>query len=149
MYTSKILAGAVMPNNTATIAPRTLSASAGFYGSFLVARNLKVSRLMAVVTTLVSASVTAPQLAFYDRPIPGSSSGQVQIGVLTIPNGAVVGAVYYKDIKGYQLAPGHELAIDHLTQAVDGSSAAGAALALFEAEDDPETAVNSSMILSA
>jgi hypothetical protein len=150
MYTSKLLHAAVAINNTATVAPRNLASAAAFYGSYIVMRKCQLSRLLGCVTTAVAASVTPPVVSIYARPTPGSSSGQVLIGTLSFPNLQGVGSVLYKDISPVELVPGTEIALDHSTQAVDGSSAAGAALIGFELDDVPESADDSSnMVLSA
>lgn len=150
MYQNGIGAAGVLPNNTASIAPRTLTSAVAVYGSFLVFKRCKINRIGVVVTTAIVAGLTAPAITFRKRPTPGSATGQSLVGVITIPTGTAVGQVVYKDVSPVELDEGMELCIDHTVQATDSGSAAGAGLAMFEAQEDPESVKSvSNMILSA
>jgi len=104
---------------------------------------------MFLVTTAIAASTTAPVLTFRKRPTPGSSSSQSTIGTLTLPDLTAAGKVVYKDVSPVNLEPGDTICLDHTTQAVDGSAAAGAGYYMFELEDDPEYKSNISDFLAS
>lgn len=80
-------------------------------------------RLRGVYATVTVAFDTADTvLSIRKRPTPGSASGQTLIDTLTIPNGAVAGAVYYVDGLDARINPGEEIYIDS-----DGGTTAGVA----------------------
>lgn len=149
-YSEESLRGAIVPAGTAVLAADTISAAAAVHGEYLIGKRVKIKRLMFIVTTAVAADTTAPVVEFNRRPTPGSSSGEVQLGQLTIPDGTAAGKILYKDIDPVSLEAGDALALEHVTQAVDGSAAAGAGYYMFEADLDPEYVVNESdMVKSA
>ncbi len=131
-----------IPKSAAHLTAEALAAAAAVYDGFLCTRGCRVNRLMFVVTTLVAADTTAPVVEFNRRPTPGSATGEVALGTLTIPEGAAVGDVLYKDIDPVEFAPGEELSFEHTVQAADSSSAAGAGYYGYEIEDSPEEAAN-------
>lgn len=136
MYQNK-LSPALHLNNATTAAPRAVT-STGVYGSKLCFQQVKINRIAVIVTTAVVADLGAPVITFRKRPTPGSSSGQSVVGTITVPDLAVVGSVYYKEINPVELDPGQELAYDVSTAATSAGSAAGAVLAVEEYQDDPE-----------
>lgn len=139
---TEVVGNAVFPAGTGVLGVETLSAAAAVHGEYLVMRSCVVRRIGFVVTTLVAADTTAPVVEFNRRPTPGSSSGEVLLGQLTIPEGAAVGKVYYKDISPVRLQVGDALSLEHVTQAADSGAAAGAGYYMFELVDEPENIAN-------
>ena len=134
----------------AAIGAETISAAAAVHGGLLCMKPCVVNRLMFVITTLVASDTTLGVLEFNRRPTPGSATGEVALGTLTIPDASAVGAVIYKDIDGVQFNPGDELSFEHTVQCADGSSAAGAGYYGFNFEDSPEDVTNiTEMVASA
>jgi len=149
MY-NKSVSDYFIPKSTSRLTAENLAASAAVYDGMLCTRACRISRLMFIVTTLVAADTTAPKVEFNRRPTPGSATGEAKIGDLTIPDETAVGEVVYKDIEPVEFAPGEELSFEHVTQAADASSAAGAGYYAFEVEDSPEEAANQTdMVASA
>jgi len=67
-----------------------------------------VRRLWATVTTVISTAASV--ITFTYRPTPGSATGQVTLGTLTIPNTTAVGKFLYKNLTSAQkIMPGGEL----------------------------------------
>ena len=151
MYTNgSPYSGCFIRKSNALDTAEVLSASAAVYGGYLVTKQCKIKRLMFYVTTAVAADTTAPVVEFNRRPTYNNASGEILLGQLTLPDGAAAGKVYYKDISPVVLYPGDELSFEHVTQAVDGSAAAGAGFYAFEIEEDPEVPANqSNMVASA
>lgn len=150
MYVNESFQGAFIRKSNALDTAEVLSAAGAVYGGYLVTRQCKIKRLMFYVTVLVAADTTAPVVEFNRRPTYNSSSGEILLGNLTIPEGTAAGKVVYKDIEPVILYPGDELSFEHTVQAVDSSSAAGAGFYAFEIEDCPEQAANQSdMVESA
>ncbi len=141
--------GTFIRKSNALDTAEVLSAAAAVYGGYLVTKQCKIKRIKFYVTLLVAASTTAPVVEFNRRPTYNSSSGEIALGTLTIPNGAAVGSVYYKDIDPVVLFPGDELSFEHITQAVDASAAAGAGFYAFEIEEDPEVPANQSKMIAS
>lgn len=125
-------------------AAKDLSATGVFATTFNLLENVRVWRLVVKVTTSIS-STGAVVVALKRRPTYGSSSGEVNLGTVSIPAAAVANAVYYKDITPYNCLIGDQLVFDCTTAA----STSGAAIAGFLADFDPEAAANSVMIASA
>lgn len=74
-----------------------------------------------VVTTFDTADTI---LTVTRRPTPGSGTGAVEIGTLTIPNAAAAPNVYYKEFNPpVKVSPGEELVIS-----TDGGTTAGTAI---------------------
>jgi hypothetical protein len=149
-YVQDCSASMVVPLGTTPLGVETVSAAVAVHGEFMVLRRCKIKRIMFIVTVAVAANSTAPVVTFRKRPTPNSSSGQSTIGTLTLPDLTGIGKVLYKDVTPISLAVGDSICLDHTTQAVDGSAAAGAGYYAFELEFDPEVPANESdMIASA
>lgn len=86
-----------------------------------VLEGMQVRKLMALVTT--SPTVTATIIQLKKRSARGVTSGEVVLGQLTIPVGATINNIYYKDLDSVKLEPGNEL-VWEVTQA----STAGAGI---------------------
>lgn len=112
----------------------------------------KVSRIEFLVTTAV-VSTGAAIVSVFQRPTHGSTSAQVLLGTLSIPNGATVGQCYYKEISDapafLPVQAGQELVFG-VTTATAGGGAAGAGICLAVLDESPEVALNqSNFVLSA
>lgn len=150
MYTEKFAHMAIVPKSNAFLTAEVLSAAAAEYCLYAVMKSCKVVRVMFYVSVAVAADTTAPAVIVKRRVTAGSDTGAETLATLTIPDGAAVGKVYYKDIDGTRLEVGDELVFQHTVQAVDSLSAAGAGYFGIELVDSPESVGNSSnMILSA
>lgn len=126
-----------VPRGTSPIAIEAIDASPAVHGGMMCFRRCKVKRLMFLEETLVVATSTAPVVEFNRRPTVGSSSGEVLLGTLTIPDATAIGTVIYKDIEPVVFNPGEELSFEHVTQAA-GGSIAGDGYYAVECEDYPE-----------
>jgi hypothetical protein len=86
-------------------------------------KNLRVKALWA--TVIVSPTVTNAIATFKYRPTPGSASGEVVIGTLTLPVAAVIGKQYYKKLFDFIALSGGEVVVDITTTSTAGSAAFG------------------------
>lgn len=137
-------------SGTGLFTAANLAATAADWAVAKVHHPIQVKRISFFVTTAVTAGTTAPKVTVYSRPTSASASGQATLGVLTIPNGAAVGAVYYKDLESVRVQPGYDLAFVVSLQATDGGTAAGAGFAVARVLEDHEVPANlSKMIASA
>jgi hypothetical protein len=122
------------------LGPHTLSGT-GQFGRVIAGRNCVVRRAYVVLSTATTgASATA---IVKIRPISGSSSGEVTVSTLTIPNLAA-GVTLYKDFSGVVVKEGYEICLD-----VTVAAGAGAGHVYFLVEEDPETLANLGMTASA
>lgn len=123
-------------------------ASTGVAGaSWFVASECQVSRLVAVISTILS-STAAAVIQFIDRPTHGSATSQVVIGSLNVGTTAGVGTVgqcYYKDIAPYKLLPGHEVVMNVLT----ATTTSGKVVPGMEILDQPERSTNVSNMIAS
>jgi len=118
--------------------------------SFAIMEQCCVTRLHALVATLVASDTIEGVVEFKKRPQFGSAVGEVSIGTLTIPDGSAVGDVIYKDVSPVVLAPGNELVFEVTTAATDSGVVDGDLLYGVRADLDPEDANNqSNMVASA
>lgn len=134
--------GALIRKSNAVDTAEVLTAAAAVYGGYLVTKQCKITRIAFYVTVTVAANTQTPVVEFNRRPTYNSASGEVLMGTLTIPTGTAAGKVVYKDINPINLYPGDEFSFEHITQATDSGSAAGAGFYGFDLEEDPEYAGN-------
>lgn len=100
-----------------------------------------VRQIWATVTT---AQTTASNvLTFKYRPTPGSASGEVTIGTLTITVGAV-GRQFYKDVTPYKALPGGEIVVQ-----TDGGGEGNADLGYRQTPSWEHPSNNANQIASA
>jgi len=99
--------------------------------TYSIERSSDVYSLRAVVYT--APTVTATVLTYTYQPTPGSSTGAVVLGTITIPVATAIGKVVYKDIKPVSLPEGGEIIV-----AVSTTSTAGAGQAYIIFGEDPE-----------
>lgn len=105
---------------------------------------VKLRAIWAVITTQIATATLT--LTYKFRPTPGSAAGEIIIGTLTIPVGALVGKSYYKDMALLDIPcnPGGEVVV----QAAGGAT--GNATVGVSVEVTPENPDNHpNMILSA
>lgn len=139
-----------VPNGTGVLAVEDTSQANAVHGEMLCVKKCAVSKLKFITTVAVLASTTEPVVEFNRRPTPGSSSGEVKIGDITIPNGTAIGKVMYKKVEPVVMYPGDALAFEQTTQATHHSTAAGSGFYAVEILDVPEEDANSTdMIESA
>lgn len=113
-----------------------------------VTSQIKVKRLMCMVTTAVVSS-GAVVVNFKRYPTYGSSAGAVSLGTISIPAATAAGKVVYKDITPALCYPGDQIVFE-ITTAAAGGGAAGNAFYAIEVSANPEYASNQSdMIASA
>lgn len=105
---------------------------------------LLVRAVWAVITTL--NSVAPSILTFKFRPTPGSATGEVTLGILTIPINAAVGNVYYEKVavEPVKCTPGGEIVCQ-----TDGGGTAGNATVGVSAEPAWETPANNTRMIAA
>lgn len=115
--------------------------SAATIASYAAEAKLLVKRISFVVKT-AAVSTGGIVITFYKRPTIFSTAGQASVGTLTIPNGALAGAVYYKDISAVSLQPGESIAADVTTAAAGGSAAGDGYVLIQEAEENPDVVAN-------
>ena len=147
MYSEEFISGAIVPKSNASLTAYSASAAAADYASWAVMEQVQLTRIMLFVTTAIVGTTTAPVVAFYARPTPGSSSGQILLGKLTLPSGTAAGVVVYKEIESVKIPPGYDLAVVGDTQAV--GSAAGAGFAGFKGFVNAEDPRNVSVMLKS
>lgn len=102
-----------------------------------------VTEFTAMIVT--SPTVTPAILALKRRPTPGSATGEVIIGTLTLPVAAVIGNVYYKRGLRTKCFPGDEIVIDMTQVATAGAATFG--MVIIPAWELPGN--NTKMIASA
>lgn len=133
-----------------TVAVDVLTATGVHTYSQLIQERTAVSRLLLTVTTLVAADTTLAVVTYKRRPTFGSSSGEVTLGTITVPDATAVGKVLFKNIDEAELNAGEELVFEVTTAAVDGGGATGGALYGVTQQEAPEDPRNvSDMIASA
>jgi hypothetical protein len=104
-----------------TLLPPTSVADAAFVAGSrsYIATPAMVRALWATVT--VAIVTAASVITFTYRPTPGSATGQVTLGTITIPNGTAAGKFVYKNLASAQkIMPGGEVVISF-----SGGSGAG------------------------
>lgn len=126
MYPNKSASMALMRRSNAFDTAENLAAAVAVHGGYIVMRPIKVTGFYFAVTTLVEADNVAPVVEVNRRPTIASSSSEVQLATLTIPEATAVGKVLYKNIEPVLCYPGDELSFEHITQATDSGTAAGA-----------------------
>ena len=116
-YTEEIREGAVRPGSSAVLDADSTGAT-GVHGEYLVMKRLKVKRLMALVSTVISG---AAEVEFKRRPTPGSATGEVSLGTLSIPDTTAVGQMLYKDIDPVLLNAGEAISFEVSSAGTSGA----------------------------
>lgn len=120
------------------------AAVAAVYGEYYVTKPCSISGFKFIVTVACSATTTAPVVEVNRRPTPGSSSGEVLIDQITIPDGTAAGKVMYTRFAPVQLNIGDSLAFEHVTAAAGSGTPACAGFYDVELEVDEEVEANQS-----
>lgn len=103
-----------------------LSAVAADYSVLFVTMwPITITHVGFLVTTTIAADTTAPVISLDRRPTFGSDSGRVELTTMTLADTTAANKMVIKEV-GADLNVGEQLVFEHKTQAVDGSSAAGA-----------------------
>jgi len=137
------------PRGTAPLAIEAIDASPAVHGGMFCTKRCQVKRLAFQLETAVVGTSTAPVVEFNRRPTIASASGEILLGNLTIPNGATIGQVYYKDIEPVTFEVGDELSFEHTVQAA-GGTVAGDGYYFVQCVASPENPVNeANMVASA
>ncbi len=125
-----------------------IGGSSADHGELLCVRNCKVVQLQfTLVGELAGGSSVAPQVIFTKRPTPLSSSGEVVVDNLIIPDQTAIGKTVYLPIEPVSFAVGDSMEISHV---VGTGTPTGKGYYSFICIDDPEVSANNSdMILSA
>ena len=88
--------------------------TAADHGEMLVVRRCCVKRLQfTMVGELAGGTGTAPTVIFTRRVTPLSSTGEVVIGTVTIPDATAVGKTVFKDVDPVILEVGDTVEISH------------------------------------
>lgn len=116
--------GGINPPNGATPAATFVTqVTAVKMRHFVGYQPLNVRALWA--TVVVTPTVTAVILNYKFRPTPGSATGEVSLGTLTLPVGAAIGNQYYKKIQEFKALPGGEIVVDMTQASTAGEACAG------------------------
>lgn len=134
----------IVPKSTAVFTAEDLSAANAVYGGYLVMKQCRIKRFVFYVTTALN-TVAAAVVVVKRRPTYNSSSGEITLGTINLPNGTAAGSVVYKDISPVTLYPGDELSFEQTGQA----ATAGGGFYGVELEDDPEVASNQSKMVAS
>lgn len=106
--------------------------------------NPQVVRAVTALITVQTASAIIT-LTWKFRPLVGSATGEVVLATLTIPIGAVVGAMYYKDVVAQnRIMPGGEVVVQ---AAGAGTGSARLGMSVYPSWEHPDN--NAKMIASA
>lgn len=135
-------------NDTRPLCAMDIGAASGTHGEFICTRPCVVSKLMfALSIEAASGTTTAPTVVFGKRVTPGSDTGLVAMGTLTIPSGTALGKTVYKNITPVKFSVGDLI---KLTWTIGVGTPTGIGDADVLAAEDPEQPGNNSdMIASA
>ena len=98
-----------------------------------IMRPVNVQALAITITTAITVTDAIMTLKY--RPTPGSASGEVALGTMTLPvTGSAIGKQYYKKLASYKALPGGEIVLD-VTQA--GTAGAGIGGVLTDEVTEP------------
>lgn len=104
--------------------PTQTPAVKGASTCFIYMRPVEVIALVATIT--VAMTVTPAVVAFKYRPTPGSATGEVTLGTLTLPvTGSTIGHQIYKKVAAVECNPGGEIVIELTTASTAGAAAFG------------------------
>lgn len=132
-----------IPAGSSVLDIEAVDASPAVHGEFVCVRACEIKRVGFNVAIAVAADTTAPVVEFNRRPTQGSSSGEVLIDQITIPDATAAGTCMYVDLTSpVAFAPGETLAVEHVTQAADAGTAAGDGYYFALCIDDPEIPAN-------
>lgn len=100
----------------------------------------------AAVTITTAITVTDAIMTFKYRPTPGSATGEVALGTMTLPvTGSAIGKQWWKKFTPFKANPGGEIVIDVTQAATAGAGVAG--VLVHEVTEAPGNVAN--MVASA
>lgn len=149
MYSDKARSHAILRKSNAHDTAENLAAAAAVYGGYLVCKPIKVTGFYFYVTLAIDATTTAPVVEVNRRPTYNSSSGELQMASMTIPDATAAGKVVYKEIEPYLCYPGDEISFEHVTQAADPGTAAGTGFYGIDYEVVSESLANLSNLVAS
>jgi len=124
-----------------------IGAASADHGEMICIRSCRVKRLQfTLVGELAGGTTTAPTVVFTRRPTPGSATGEVVMGTLTIPDATAVGTTVYLDIDPVEFAVGDSFEIAHT---VGVGTPTGQGFWSVVCDDDPEDPRNNSGMLAS
>lgn len=144
-YPQEFLGGALIRQSNAFDTAEVLTAAAGVYGAVVPTVPITVTKFTFQISTAVS-DLTASVVELQRVTIADVTSS---IGIMTIPNGAAVRKVYYKDVTPYVVDAGDKLQFNHKTQGGLGGTPAGAGFYGYVAMLEPENLVNQTNAITA
>lgn len=137
-YPQEITVGAITRNSNAFDTAEVLTAAAGVYGSYSVHYPLMIQKMTFVVSTAVN-DLTASQVQLTKVTAANVTSVMT---TMTIPNGAAVAKVYYKDFAPVKFGCGDKIELKQSLQGALGGTPAGAGFYGFLANLQPEDMTN-------
>lgn len=137
MYTETVSHIAIRQSAT----PLSL-ASAAVIDRHTVLEGVNVERFLFQLTTAVAGGPVV--LALRQRTGYGVTAGQITVATLTIPTGAAIGQIYYKDVDPVKLVPGQELVAE-----VTSAGSAGAGFVGVKMGHSPEMPGNVSVMVAS
>lgn len=127
-----------------------LAGVAASYAGYAILQPVSLKRLMFFVTVQATTGTTNAIVNWQSYPTYASSSGAITLGTITIPNGATVGKIYYKDISdSTRLAAGSELALALQVAGTDGGTAQGSGWMGFIWEPAPDADANNTLLVKS
>lgn len=127
-----------------------LAGSAASYAGYAVLQPISIKRLLFFVSVAVTTGTTSAIVNWQSSPTYASSSGAVTLGTVTIPNGATVGQVYYKDISdSTRIQAGYELTLALQRAGADGGTASGSGWMGMIWEPSPDANANEALLVAS
>lgn len=148
-YTKKMGLGYLIRASNAHDTAENLAAAAAVYGGYYVTKPCAISEFKFIITTTIAADNVVPVVEVNRRPTPGSSSGEVLIDQITFVDGTAAGKVMSTRFTPVQLRVGDELSFEHVTQATDSGTAAGAGFYDVVLEADYEGDANETDLVAS
>lgn len=148
-YDKKMGLGYLIRKSNAHDTAENLAAAAAVYGGYLVTKPCAISEFKFYITLAMAASTLSAAVEVNRRPTYNSSSGEVLIATITLPDLAAAGKVYSKRFAPVQLSVGDELSFEHTVQCTDAGTAAGTGFYDAVLEVDYEADANQSNLVAS
>lgn len=142
MYENKSASHAIVRKSNAHDTAENVAAAVAVHGGYLATRPIKITGFYFYVTVALVADTLAPAVAIKQRPTYNSSSGEVTIATLTLPDLTAAGKVVYKRVEPYLINAGDEISLEHTVQCTSAGTAAGQGFYGFDYEIISEAAGN-------
>lgn len=143
MYTDKI--GSFVQFGTFPPSGGTSVAATGVLAARQIASRQMVIKRIALGVLTVMNSTGAIVVDCRIRPTPGSATGELVVGTISIPTTGAVGQTFYKDVAGVVCQPGWEVNFNVTTAA----TTSGAVIQIIEGEYDPEAPLNQTNFIAS